>query len=198
MESHERLRPVAEALATHVGGVVKIRGDAELHVAGTVQGLPVRIRLMLSMDDVDHAIDVRVTPPRWPLSIRYCADSQAHYQQLRTDWDTWDDEDAGGLTKIYVDDHIAYEGTTSTLESAGLAWQALPEDARTRVIETMNKSRARIDYGGTRLIFASTRGVPLDSEPFEDAVDPLPSLTKSVDFCVWLAQLLTRSQASYR
>jgi len=140
MDSDRRL-PVAlkcgESMAPAIGGTIKTREDGdEVHVTGEIEGRRVRVIIEVSFGaarlevKASRRLDLRV-----PYHIQYDSNAPAHAHESATR-DEWDDDDDSDQ-RLYLSAHTYFQGAPGVLRHLLEKHEALPEDLRAAVIDTL-------------------------------------------------------------
>jgi hypothetical protein len=122
---------VAGELQPILGGNVKEReGGDEVHVTGEYAGLPVRVVFDVNFGGV--TVEAKTQKELTHMFINYDPEGRAAYSGDTQNADEWDDENSE--IKVFVSEHLYYEGDTEELARWKEIWEGIPEAVRNQIV----------------------------------------------------------------
>ena len=145
---------VANGLVPVMNGTVKERdGGEEVHVTGEYGGFPARVILNVTFGGAKFELK---TDQACPLFIlMHDEKGREAYAGDNANKDGWDDDD-DDEQKVFVSEHVYFEGDDEELVEMKAFWERFPAEAKPKLIEKIEESKGTFVCDSTGKLESST------------------------------------------
>lgn len=129
----------ANGIVPLMNGTIKERdGGDEVHITGEFAGASTRVKFQKSFAGVTVEMKTEGAYPFFMLT--YDEDGRAAYGKELENRDEWDNDDDGEL-KVFVSDHLYYDGDSQEIAEKKTLWEKIPQDLRDGIVSKLEERK---------------------------------------------------------